>query len=199
MKTTTRITKKSLRNQYLALRNSLPMPSIEAISWNICQQLQDHFEWQHCQCLHVYLPILSKKEINTLPFIYWIWQNYPNIKLCVPIVSQYNRIQNVELRPDTTLKKGSFGVSEPQNTAIIPQKEIQIILMPLVVADHNGNRIGYGKGHYDAFLENCLPSALRVGLSVFTPISPVIEAEPHDKPLDFLISYTQIHSFINQR
>jgi 5-formyltetrahydrofolate cyclo-ligase len=66
---------------------------------------------------------------------------------------------------------------------------------PLLVADHQGHRLGYGGGFYDRYLSNPDIKALKAGLSFFEPIDEIPKSEPHDIPLDVLITPEKVYEF----
>ena len=70
---------------------------------------------------------------------------------------------------------GPWGVLQPPASAaaVLPD----VVLVPLVLGDRGGTRIGHGKGHYDRAL-----SHLREGSSVLT-IGIAWENQIHDSPL----------------
>lgn len=53
------------------------------------------------------------------------------------------------------LRYGMYNILEPKPTCkkYIP-KENDIVIVPALSVDKNGNRIGYGKGYYDRFLKD---------------------------------------------
>jgi 5-formyltetrahydrofolate cyclo-ligase len=57
-----------------------------------------------------------------------------------------------------------------------------------------GNRIGYGKGFYDRFLNTCRKDVIKVGLSIFEA-EEKIDAESFDVPLDFCVTTKQLYAF----
>ena len=80
-------------------------------------------------------------------------------------------------------------------------KDIDLILLPGVAYDKNCNRLGHGKGYYDCFLErlqkskvdNSLSKAIMVGLSLNEQlVNTEIPMEPHDTPLDYVITPQEI-------
>ena len=189
------INKKKLRKKFLKLRNTLPNATIEAMSWDICDRLFCAFDWTKYGIIHIFLPIMPKKEINTMPFILRMWQNYPSLKICVPVVNGItNVIESFIFEKGTKLKTGNFGVPEPQNTLLVAPQKIDLVIMPLVISDYAGNRIGYGKGHYDRFLAECSNNIVKIGLSIFPPLLFVIDCEAHDTPLNYLVSPTNIYT-----
>ncbi len=66
------------------------------------------------------------------------------------------------------LEPGSFGILEPkkEKRKILTNEEIEkieAIIVPGVVFDNCGNRIGFGKGYYDKLLKQC--KGTRIGLA----------------------------------
>ncbi|MFN3966409.1 MAG: 5-formyltetrahydrofolate cyclo-ligase [Endomicrobiia bacterium] len=76
------------------------------------------------------------------------------------------------------LKPGFHNILEPVEKAkVINEKDIDIVIVPGVVFDSKGNRIGYGKGYYDNFLKK-IPLKKRIGLSFECQI---VKRLPHRK------------------
>jgi len=94
----------------------------------------------------------------------------------------------------TKLVKGRHGIREPENRVPVDVAGIRLLLIPGVAFDTSGNRVGHGKGYYDALLARASPNALKVGVCYDWQITPVpIPAEPHDLPVDFLLTDRRIH------
>lgn len=87
-------------------------------------------------------------EVNTHSFIEK-WRNKKHIIL--PTVSGDDIIP-VELGKETTFATGDFNIMEPQNEPY--HGSLDLIVVPGVAFDSDGNRIGRGKGYYDRFLSH---------------------------------------------
>jgi 5-formyltetrahydrofolate cyclo-ligase len=59
-----------------------------------------------------------------------------------------------------------------------------MVLVPLLVVDNHGNRIGYGKGFYDRFLSECKSNTKKIGLSLLPLSEEVIDSGATDVKLD---------------
>jgi 5-formyltetrahydrofolate cyclo-ligase len=71
---------------------------------------------------------------------------------------------------------------------------VQVVLVPLLAYDGKGNRLGFGKGHYDTFLGSLPHSVIKIGLSFFPP-EDTLPVEPHDIPLNYCITPEQVWAF----
>ncbi|MEM0984818.1 MAG: 5-formyltetrahydrofolate cyclo-ligase [Pseudomonadota bacterium] len=91
-------------------------------------------------------------------------------------------------QPGDPLVAGRFGLQEPAPDAALVQPTL--MLLPLLAFDLEGNRLGYGKGHYDRTI-----AGLRASTRVFTcglgfsgqQVDHVPRA-PHDAPLDWAVT-----------
>lgn len=90
------------------------------------------------------------------------------------------------------LERGSFNIDEPVGENICDISVIDLIIVPAIAYDQNGNRIGRGKGYYDRLLQKS--SALKIGVGYDFQLVPHIESEPHDVPVDIIITP---NNFIN--
>ncbi len=87
------------------------------------------------------------------------------------------------------LTRGSFGILEPHaNTPEIPIGKIDAFLCPGLAFDPNGGRLGRGRGYYDRVLACARPDALKIGICFDFQLVPDTFSEPHDIPMDEVIS-----------
>ena len=103
---------------------------------------------------------------------------------------------HVLLQENTSITVSPYGIPEPQAGLEVPASILEVIFIPLLAFDLKGNRIGYGKGFYDRFLEQCSDSSVKIGLSFFEA-EPNISNETTDIPLDFCITPKKIYGFKN--
>ena len=98
---------------------------------------------------------------------------------------------NLDILPydQTRLELGSFQIEEPTGDDLTDPAEIELIIVPAVAFDRNGNRLGRGKGFYDRLLQTT--RATKIGVGYDFQLFEEIPAEPHDVPMDMVI--TQRH------
>lgn len=98
---------------------------------------------------------------------------------------------NLDILPydRSRLHLGSFHIEEPDGTETVPVEQIEMIIVPAVAYDRNGNRVGRGRGYYDRLLSSS--TAVKVGVGYDFQLVDEIDAEPHDVPVDIVITQTR--------
>jgi 5-formyltetrahydrofolate cyclo-ligase len=181
--------KQKIREQLLKKRKRLSAYDYTSVNKEILQRLLQLDTFKKAQTIHVYLPIVKRKEIDTLPIIRLLLKKGKNV--VVPI-TEFDRIalRHVALVNMEDLKTNRWGVPEPVQQIAIDIQELDLVIVPMVGGDMHGNRLGYGKGYYDSFLKkvNCP----KIGLLPETCLVDNIPVEEHDVPLDFLITEDRI-------
>lgn len=189
------MTKNELRKKYKKLRNDLSFETIEDLSLKIANQTLKLPIWEH-ENYHVFLSIEEHKEVQTDVLLHILSGKDKNI-----IVSRSDfetrKMTNVLLTDNVIIKKNKWNIPEPQNGIPVNNEIIDVVFVPLLTYDMQGNRIGYGKGFYDSFLADCKPEVLKIGLSFFDPETEISDAEPHDVQLDYCITPDKIFDFVS--
>src|SRR5690606_41251409 len=107
-----------------------------------------------------------------------------------------NRTSNKVFHYETTTnKKNDYNTPEPIDRFPVYDKQIDVVFIPLLDYDQIGNRIGYGKGFYDSFLEKCRKDVLKIGVSFYPPEAEIEDIRPEDIPLDMTITPDEIFDF----
>ena len=78
-------------------------------------------------------------------------------------------------------------------TSMFFEKEVQIVLVPMVAFDKLGNRLGYGCGYYDRFLRG--KSVVKVGIAYSFQYISHLPTSDHDEPMDYVVTERGIHTF----
>ena len=87
------------------------------------------------------------------------------------------------------LELGSFHIEEPIGDDIVDEAEIELIIVPAVAYDRDGNRLGRGKGFYDRLLKRA--KAYKIGICYDFQIVENLPVEMHDIPVDMVISQSE--------
>ena len=131
-----------------------------------------------------YWPI--KGEFDALPALYrWSEANSERI-IGLPVMQRDTK----QLRfhawwPGCPMEADAYDIPKPKDT---PQFSPELLLVPCVGFGPKGYRLGYGGGFYDRTLAQLKPRPVTVGLAFANGFVPWLEHEPHDVPLDAILT-----------
>lgn len=108
-------------------------------------------------------------------------------RLLLPYLVE-DMMETAEVLPGETLEPSDYGPREPARRAAVDPAAVDVVVTPGLAFDKRGNRLGYGGGHYDRYLERMGPGALRVGVAFSLQIIERIPVEPGDQRVDVVIS-----------
>lgn len=170
--------KKELRKIYKQKRTDLSKTEIDKFQKNIYKQVSE-LDFSSVENIHIFLPILRQKEINTYPIIQFLQAKNKTIVISKSNFKT-NTLQHFIFDANTKIEVNEWGIPEPVNAQEISVKEIDLVFVPLLVSDKKNYRVGYGKGFYDRFLSECKPSIKTIGLNFFTPINKIEDVNKYD-------------------
>jgi len=187
------MTKSELRKTYKTLRNNLSDYDIDIFSLSIANRLLKLPIWEH-SFYHIFLSIEEQKEINTDYILNILSGKDKNILISK---SDFNTGEMLHflLTDNTVIKKNKYNIPEPIDGIEISNDKIEVVFIPLLAFDQNGNRVGYGKGFYDRFLANCQPKTTKIGLSFFEAETEITDVFKSDIKLDYCVTPTKIYKF----
>jgi len=84
------------------------------------------------------------------------------------------------------------ALEPPASAPSVPAAQIDLVAVPGVAFDRRGGRLGRGRGHYDATLARLPRGAFRVGLAFESQVVAAVPAEPHDEPLDAVVTESRV-------
>lgn len=188
------ISKKELRKEILARRDALSSEERQQKSTLICKQVIEQKEFQTAD--KVLLFASFKSEVDTID----IFKEARRLRKDI----YYPRVIGKEMEfyevyTQEELREGYRGIREPEAN---PCRKISLhaddrifVLMPGVAFDESGNRIGYGGGYYDKFLQQLelrlsQKNIYKIAIAYECQIVEVgmIENEEHDVKPDFIIT-----------
>ena len=193
-------TKLVLRRAALARRRALTADEVTSRSAQLNAQLFQHFAVAGWRWLHVFLPLVTKKEPDTWAIIRRIWAEELPVRLAAPVVQPDGvSLKHYELTPTTQLLPSHWGITEPAESpaAEVVPAAFDAVLVPLLACDAMGQRVGYGGGFYDRFLAQCRPGTAFIGLNALdeAPAGRLADALPTDVPLTALITPNGVWRF----
>jgi 5-formyltetrahydrofolate cyclo-ligase len=112
-------------------------------------------------------------------------------RAALPVVLQKSApLQFREWWPGVSSTKGVFNLPVPEGTEVLTP---QALLIPPIGFDLHGYRLGYGGGYFDRTLAAMAPQPLKIGVAFELSRIPTIQPQPHDIPMDFIVTETGIH------
>lgn len=176
--------KQQLRKEYIAKRLAVDFEVAENFSKSVAQKLLDIIPAGAKVAGYVAI----RGEIDIMPALTELLKRCNEI--CLPVVEVGDKILKfLKFSPDITLVTGKFGVlCPPANSPIINP---DIVLVPLVAFDANGNRIGYGGGYYDATIRSLRlqnKTVRIIGVAYSMQQLENIPVEEQDEQLDMVIT-----------
>lgn len=171
--------KKQARKAMITKRFSYDEETLLAYSAQINETLEQLESFQKARKIAVY--VSYKHEVDTRKLID---KHFSDKEIYVPRIDQDDRMRFYKIDSWDDLAPGFFGVDEPQTNKELD--EADVIIVPLLLFDHNHNRVGYGKGYYDYYMKNS--HALKIGVAY--SFQEIEDTQPHalDVPLDFIIT-----------
>ncbi|WP_262496334.1 5-formyltetrahydrofolate cyclo-ligase [Chryseobacterium geocarposphaerae] len=173
-------------------RKALSTDEAFLLSKKIFENFIGYFKPEKGEKVHLFIPIVEKKEIDTQIFIdYFLKQN---IRVFVPKVVA-DQLIHIEIFEDTLFENSYWGIPEPVSNEDSGEAFFHYVITPLLYCDTKGNRVGYGKGFYDNFFENISEDVKKIGVNYFNPDENIDDVWENDIPLDYLVTPTDVLSF----
>lgn len=186
--------KSDLRKKYRLLRKKLSIQEVEDRSIAIANQLLQ-LSILDKTYYHLFLSITEQKEVET-SFILSILQGKDKEVVVSKSNFEEGILTHYLLTENTRIAKNKYNIPEPIDGLEVPEQKIDVVFIPLLAFDENGNRVGYGKGFYDNFLKRCRNDVVKVGLSLFEAEKGTItDIYEGDVKLNYCVTPTKAYSF----
>lgn len=178
------MTKQEMRAAVKAKRAKIPIEEKQKRDALILNQIAASKAFLSASSLLIYAP--HKDEINLLPLIKLARERgipvgFPRCDTSTTTISFY------ALEVGQRLVRGAYGIAEPPLDApLCPIDENTLCILPGLTFDPLGNRLGYGKGYYDRFLESF--PGVRAAAVYEALLVKRVPTEEHDRPIALLFT-----------
>jgi 5-formyltetrahydrofolate cyclo-ligase len=175
--------KSELRKVMLTRRQSIPEAQRKGLEGSILDRIRTLPSYQKADSIALYMPI--KGEVDMLP----LWQ--PGKKrIFFPRVTGGDLIFS-PASSSGDLVRGVYGIPEPISDVTVDIHEIDVVFVPGVVFDWNGNRLGYGKGYYDKLIRSN-PGIVTIGVCFDEFCIEELPVDPWDARVELVITQTRL-------
>ena len=179
--------KADLRARMKRDRNALSMIEAAELSARIAERVLAVPEFVRAKRVFCYASVVG--EVDTRGLMREII--FSGRELYLPRVKRDKKMNAVRLMSIDDLQAGPFGIDEPPGDELIVPCDLEVLLVPGVVFDRRGGRLGMGKGYFDRFLPLC--RGLIIGLSYDLQIIDRVPATGRDARMDMVITETHIY------
>lgn len=181
--------KRQLRRRILALRRRIPSAYRGWAGERCVEQVLQIPGVESARAVLVYLTYGS--EMPTEPLIRAFRSR--GVSIVVPWLEK----QKASFIPalwgeGMALVEGPYGLLQPREPISVPPSALDVIMVPAVVFDREGYRIGYGKGYFDRFLSQPGIRGVRVGLAFDLQVVEHLPRDSWDQPVDYLVTESRL-------
>ena len=181
--------KEKLRLKYKRLREKIPAAAKKSASRRIARKFFLLPEVRKAKTIGIY--IAKGPEAGTLSILRKLLTLKK--KAAAPKVGPKHQLNFYQIRGLKDCKKGAFEILEPKSRCpLVSPKDLDLILVPGIVFDREGYRLGYGKGFYDRFLKKN-SSLLSIGLSYERTYVPKVPHDRKDVPVSIVLTDKAVH------
>ena len=189
--------KKYLRELYKYKRMNISTRSLSIKSSLITRKIKDFIRSKFKNkkiTIHTFIPAIEYGEINVWKLVDFFEKE--GHKIIVPKMGNNFTLQHYEYYQNDPLVRNKYGILEPyleeRKINNLELNNIHLIIVPLIIVDYYGNRIGYGSGFYDRFLNNINQRTITVGISLFEPTKLITDIKSFDVPVKYIITPDKI-------
>ncbi len=171
-----------LRQEMSQRRNQLSVDLIKAYSAAICEKLEELVDIQNARTIMGFSAFGN--EVILMPYL----ETLINDKtILLPRVEKGGEMAAVPFTGWDNMGNGPFGIKEPLGEAFDVSK-IDVVIVPGLVFDPNGYRLGYGKGYYDRFLKGVRKDTFLCGVCFDFQVIANIHPHERDVPVHWIVT-----------
>ncbi|NLM10426.1 MAG: 5-formyltetrahydrofolate cyclo-ligase [Clostridiaceae bacterium] len=184
------MTKKELRQKAKELRDSINTESVIQLSDIIQNRVCNHPWFEHSETVFVY--VSTGNEVRTSGIIEKAITM--DKRVCVPRVIPRVKMEAVPItNVENDLQMGFFNIMEPKPHLLpIGEGDIDLVIVPGLLFDRNGFRIGYGGGYYDKYLAQLSDKCRTIGIAFESQIVNELPVEDHDMNVMAIITENRV-------
>jgi len=184
--------KEEIRRNTLKKRLSLSSEDIREKSRQVFLNLAETVEYKSSQNIMFYAA--TRSEVQTEEMIKISIKMGKNVFVPIILPECFNLVPSEIFDFDIELERGNKGILEPKKEyhRLFNPENIDLVIVPGITFDLDGNRIGRGFGYYDNFLRKVRPSAKIIALAFEMQIVKKIMTDRNDIPVHKIITEKRI-------
>ena len=145
--------KKELRKEALSSRRALSEEERQSYSEEICLKILNLPEIAGVKTVFSYLAAWDETDMSLLH----TELEKRGVRLAFPVCFEKGIMDAYVPETAEAVESGAFGIKSPvpSRSVLVEPEEIDLVIVPCVGFDGDGNRLGHGGGYYDRYLPHC--------------------------------------------
>ena len=184
-----RTQKLEMREKYLAVRDAIPQEQKDIYDKKIFDRLISSITYRHSTDILLYASING--EVNIWPIFEAALKD--GKKVAFPCCNDDNTMTFRYVTDRSQMSERTFGILEPDPSCeACCTSNFSLLIVPGLVFDKNGYRIGYGKGFYDRYLSSF--DGVSIGLVYSRLLLAEVPKGRFDRHVDVIISEKGVYA-----
>ena len=181
-----KLNKKNIREEIIDKRNNLILDIKQNYDSLIFEEIINSEIYKKSKKIFTYISFGS--EVDTIKLIKYSFSN--NKEVYVPKINKQTKdMIALKIHNFNNMSVDKWGIIEPNSvdkTNI--GTDFDLIIMPGIAFDKQGNRVGYGGGYYDKYISKLNNTSNLLALAYDFQMIQDIESESHDIKVDFILT-----------
>lgn len=179
--------RKRKREELIQRRMALSVETRRALGERALAQLAQAVELKDYRVLGFCWPMRGEFDVRSIAKRHLAMGG----EVAIPVVVERSApVEFWRWQPEIAMTKGIWDIPIPRERAMVMP---DAVLVPLVGFDSRGFRLGYGGGYFDRTLAAARPRPYAIGLGYEDSALPTIFPQPHDIPMDLIVTDRCVH------
>lgn len=176
----------NIRDIFLLLRHMIPVVERMKADQKITASVMARTEWKKAETICLYMS--TPDEVDTKLLLAAALNGgktviYPRV--------EHDQLTLHKVRSITDFIRGRYQILEPKkSTPIVDSQSIDLFIVPGIVFDRDGYRLGHGKGYYDRLLTGI--SAPKIGLAYAIQLIAELPRSSYDVPMTMVVTEKEV-------
>ncbi len=184
--------KKELRSKLRAILDAMPPEMIQQRSSHAANLLFEQPEYKRAEIMMIYLSL--PQEADTTPIVLRGWRDHKRV-VAPQILWESKQMIPIEINDLDDVADTQFGIREPARGMPIPIELLDLVIVPGLGFDPQGNRLGRGRGFYDRFLSRPGFKGMTCAFALEEQVVDSIPASDHDVGVHMLVTDKTVRRF----
>jgi 5-formyltetrahydrofolate cyclo-ligase len=188
-----KVWRKTQRENLIDARVTLPHDRRKVKNEQITTLLESGFAWPPGTVVGFCWPYKAEFDAR---FVIRQWRGKGAVGALPAVVQKAHPLQFRQWWPGARMAPGVYGIPVPVGTeTLLPD----VAVVPMNGFDEAGYRLGYGGGYFDRTLAALDRRVIAIGVSYDALRLTTIYPQPHDIPMDFIVTETGIYCAGNKK